>query len=103
MVRPLYSDAIQNVCVAYGRSRGHHDCAPCDGSSLISGISPAIKKNFSLDNDAGEKGTGRSGKPLHYKNSTFHRVIPKFMLQVRLLLTLEANSSIDDVMPQQLI
>jgi peptidylprolyl isomerase len=30
---------------------------------------------------AGEKGTGRSGKPLHYKGSTFHRVIPQFMLQ----------------------
>ncbi|KAJ3685748.1 hypothetical protein LUZ61_014912 [Rhynchospora tenuis] len=29
----------------------------------------------------GEKGTGRSGKPLHYKGSTFHRVIPQFMCQ----------------------
>ncbi|XP_072994655.1 peptidyl-prolyl cis-trans isomerase [Typha latifolia] len=29
----------------------------------------------------GEKGTGRSGKPLHYKGSTFHRVIPDFMCQ----------------------
>ncbi|XP_040993916.1 peptidyl-prolyl cis-trans isomerase CYP20-1 isoform X1 [Juglans microcarpa x Juglans regia] len=29
----------------------------------------------------GEKGTGRSGKPLHYKGSTFHRIIPSFMLQ----------------------
>lgn len=29
----------------------------------------------------GEKGLGYSGKPLHYKGSTFHRVIPKFMLQ----------------------
>jgi len=29
----------------------------------------------------GEKGTGRSGKPLHYKGSIFHRVIPDFMLQ----------------------
>lgn len=27
----------------------------------------------------GEKGTGRSGKPLHFKGSTFHRVIPQFM------------------------
>ena len=29
----------------------------------------------------GEKGEGKSGKPLHFKGSTFHRVIPRFMLQ----------------------
>ncbi len=29
----------------------------------------------------GEKGKGASGKPLHFKESTFHRVIPQFMLQ----------------------
>lgn len=29
----------------------------------------------------GEKGKGASGKPLHYKGSIFHRVIPKFMCQ----------------------
>ena len=29
----------------------------------------------------GEKGTGKSGKPLHYKGSVFHRVIPGFMAQ----------------------
>ena len=29
----------------------------------------------------GEKGMGRSGKPLHYKGSVFHRVIPDFMCQ----------------------
>ena len=29
----------------------------------------------------GEKGQGKSGKALHYKNSIFHRVIPGFMLQ----------------------
>ncbi|CAL0304748.1 unnamed protein product [Lupinus luteus] len=29
----------------------------------------------------GEKGVGRSGKPLHYKGSSFHRIIPSFMVQ----------------------
>ena len=29
----------------------------------------------------GEKGIGKSGKPLHYKNSIFHRIIPNFMIQ----------------------
>ena len=29
----------------------------------------------------GERGVGKSGKPLHYKGSIFHRVIPEFMLQ----------------------
>jgi cyclophilin family peptidyl-prolyl cis-trans isomerase len=27
----------------------------------------------------GEKGVGKAGKPLHYKGSRFHRVIPGFM------------------------
>lgn len=30
---------------------------------------------------AGEKGVGKSGKPLHFKGSTFHRIIPSFMIQ----------------------
>ena len=30
---------------------------------------------------AGEKGMAKSGKPLCYKGSTFHRIIPGFMIQ----------------------
>merc|ERR1719492_278292 len=29
----------------------------------------------------GEKGMGTKGKPLHFKGSGFHRVIPQFMIQ----------------------
>eukprot|EP00742_Colponemidia_sp_Colp-10_P000616 GILJ01000674.1.p1 GENE.GILJ01000674.1~~GILJ01000674.1.p1 ORF type:complete len:180 (+),score=32.80 GILJ01000674.1:44-583(+) len=29
----------------------------------------------------GEKGIGQSGKPLHFKGSSFHRIIPNFMCQ----------------------
>jgi len=29
----------------------------------------------------GEKGVGKSGKPLHYKGSRFHRIIQQFMCQ----------------------
>jgi peptidylprolyl isomerase len=29
----------------------------------------------------GEKGVGKQGKPLHFKGSAFHRVIPDFMCQ----------------------
>jgi peptidylprolyl isomerase len=29
----------------------------------------------------GEKGMGRSGKPLHFRGCGFHRIIPQFMIQ----------------------
>ena len=34
-----------------------------------------------LLNHPGEKGVGKSGKPLHFKGSAFHRIIPSFMIQ----------------------
>ena len=47
---------------------------------LYNDIVPKTAENFRCL-CTGEKGTGRSGKPLCYNGLTFHRVIPEFMLQ----------------------
>ncbi|KAG5246491.1 peptidyl-prolyl cis-trans isomerase [Salix suchowensis] len=47
---------------------------------LFADTTPRTAENFRAL-CTGEKGKGRSGKPLHYKGSTFHRVIPRFMCQ----------------------
>eukprot|EP00434_Breviolum_minutum_P012444 symbB.v1.2.010962.t1/scaffold727.1/size198231/7 len=47
---------------------------------LRSDVAPKTAENFRCL-CTGEKGTGKSGKPLHFKGSAFHRVIPDFMCQ----------------------
>jgi hypothetical protein len=42
----------------------------------------------------GEKGIGKSGKLLHFKGSSFHRVIPGFMCQVCIPLYLHWSKRI---------
>lgn len=47
---------------------------------LFADVVPKTAENFRCL-CTGEKGIGRSGKPLHYKGSAFHRIIPNFMCQ----------------------
>ncbi|XP_074310418.1 peptidyl-prolyl cis-trans isomerase 1-like [Silene latifolia] len=47
---------------------------------LYADTTPRTAENFRAL-CTGEKGVGRSGKPLHFKGSAFHRVIPGFMCQ----------------------
>ena len=47
---------------------------------LFGDIVPKTAKNFATLCD-GSAGVGNAGKPLHYKGSKFHRIIPGFMAQ----------------------
>lgn len=47
---------------------------------LFFDVAPRTCENFRAL-CTGEKGLGKLGKPLHFKNSIFHRVIREFMIQ----------------------
>uniref|UniRef100_A0A7S2DWB9 Peptidyl-prolyl cis-trans isomerase n=1 Tax=Octactis speculum TaxID=3111310 RepID=A0A7S2DWB9_9STRA len=57
-----------------GRSAGRIEM------TLRADVVPRTAENFRAL-CTGEKGVGRSGKPLHFKGSSFHRVITDFMCQ----------------------
>jgi peptidyl-prolyl isomerase D len=45
---------------------------------LFNDVVPKTAENFRAL-CTGEKGIGKSGKPLSYKGTIFHRIIPQFM------------------------
>jgi cyclophilin family peptidyl-prolyl cis-trans isomerase len=47
---------------------------------LFADVVPRTAENFRAL-CTGEKGVGQSGKPLHFKDSIFHRIIKRFMVQ----------------------
>ncbi|CAN4114497.1 unnamed protein product [Withania somnifera] len=49
---------------------------------LFKDTTPKTAENFRAL-CTGEKGIGQSGKPLHYKGSGFHRIIPNFIFSVK--------------------
>lgn len=58
---------------------------------LFSDVVPKTAENFRAL-CTGEKGKGKSGVPLHYKGSTFHRVIPELYVRARCVLVVPSHA-----------
>ncbi|PAV92408.1 hypothetical protein WR25_23653 [Diploscapter pachys] len=89
----LISKAVRNASQQAARSKVfldvQIDAKPAGRIEieLFNDVVPKTSENFRAL-CTGEKGKGKSGAPLHYKGSTFHRIIPDFMIQVTFSFTL---------------
>ena len=76
---PFYPINPKNPLVFFDISIGSQPAGRVE-MELFKDVVPKTAENFRAL-CTGEKGVGRSGKPLWYKGSRFHRVIPGFMCQ----------------------
>merc|ERR1711896_106111 len=74
-----YTDAMANPKVFFDMTIGGA-AAGRVVMELRADVVPKTAENFRAL-CTGEKGQGKSGKPLHFKGSAFHRVITQFMCQ----------------------
>jgi peptidylprolyl isomerase len=77
--KPFHPVAAMNPVVFFDMSIGGQPAGRIE-IELFADTCPKTAENFRAL-CTGEKGQGKSGKPLHYKGSIFHRVIPGFMCQ----------------------
>lgn len=78
-------EVIQNLNVFFIFFQLFADVVPKTAENfraLCTGINIIYIKTTTIYEILGERGVGKSGKPLHYKGSIFHRIIPSFMCQV---------------------
>ncbi|KAG7132683.1 Peptidyl-prolyl cis-trans isomerase D like protein [Verticillium longisporum] len=77
--KPLHEDKEKRSRVFFDISIGGKSAGRVT-FELYDDLVPKTAENFRAL-CTGEKGLGKSGKPLHYKGSVFHRIIKQFMIQ----------------------
>ena len=79
LVRSMSGAAAANPRVFFDVAMNDKDLGRIE-FELRADAAPTTAENFRAL-CTGEKGVGQSGKPLHFKGSAFHRIIPGFMAQ----------------------